>query len=235
MRPIWGKPAVEINVEGKRWILIADLHIGYEMELTNRGVYVPDQSSRMLERILSLGRASGLFIAGDLKHSISLFPSSRIKGFLAKLSQHFERVEVVQGNHDGGLQNLVGRGFIVHGTRGVPLDDVWIFHGHAYPHEESSSYDFGIMGHVHPSISLRGIGRVPVWVVGDSSCDNLPRTIILVPAFNELVGYGDILNPSDSGPVFPKCFDPDSTDVLTLEGEYIGTLSFLISRGKLIY
>lgn len=235
MRPIWGKPAVEISVKGERWILVADLHIGYELELATQGVYIPDQSGRMLKKILSLGKASGLFVAGDLKHSISPFPGSRVRGFLNELSQHFRRIETVQGNHDGGLQSIAGGTFVVHGTRGVPLGDVWVFHGHAYPHEESSSYDFGIMGHVHPSISLRGIGRVPVWVVGDSSCENLPRTIILIPAFNELVGHGDILNPGDSGPIFPKCFDPDSTDVLTLEGEYLGTLSFLIGRGKLIY
>lgn len=235
MRPIWGKPAVEISVEGERWVLVADLHIGYELELTNRGVYVPDRSGKILESILSLGRASGLFVAGDLKHSISPFPSRRIRDFLDKLLQHFDKVEVVQGNHDGGLRRLAFGGLTVHGTRGAPLGDVWIFHGHAYPHEDSSSYDFGIMGHVHPSISLRSIGRVPVWVIGDSSCDGLPRTIILIPAFNELVGYGDVLNPSDSGPVFPRCFDPNSTDVLTLEGEYLGTLSFLLSRGKLIY
>ncbi|MEM4476752.1 MAG: metallophosphoesterase [Candidatus Korarchaeum sp.] len=234
MRPIWGRPALEISVGGERWILIADLHIGYEIELATKGVYVPDQSGKILGRIVSLGSAEGLLIAGDLKHSIGPFPSSRIREFLDGLRKSFKRVEVVQGNHDGGLHSLAGGDLVVHGTRGVPLGDAWIFHGHAYPDEESSSYDFGIMGHVHPSVSLRGIGRVPVWVVGDSSCENLPRTIILVPAFNELVGYGDILNPSDSGPIFPRCFDADSTDVLTLEGEYLGTLSFLLSRGKLI-
>ncbi len=231
MRPIWGRPAIEINFDGEAWVLVADLHVGYEIELASQGVYIPDQSEKIIENLISLG-GKNLFIAGDLKHSIGLIFSHRIKDFIEKLSKSFDRVEVVQGNHDGGLPNLAGGNFIVHGSRGAALGDAWIFHGHAYPAEESSSYDFGIMGHVHPSISLRGVGRIPVWVIGDSICEGLPRTIVIMPAFNTLIGYGDILNPGDYGPIFPRCLDPDSTDVLTLDGEYLGTLSFLNSGVK---
>lgn len=233
MRPIWGRPAVEISVGGERWILVADLHVGYEMELAAQGFYVPDQSEKILEKLLSLGRADGLFIAGDLKHSVA-FTGVGVRRFLEEVSRRFRRVEIVLGNHDGGLHRLAGEKVVIHGARGAPLGDVWVFHGHAYPSEESSSYDFGIMGHVHPSVMIRGLGRVPVWVVGDSVCENLPRTIILIPAFNELIGYGDVLNPGDYGPIFPRCLDPESTDVLTLEGDYLGTLSFLAGTGKLI-
>lgn len=234
MRPIWGKPVLEISIDGEKWFIVADLHIGFEVELATQGVYIPDQSDRILRKLLNLGGADGLLIAGDLKHYVGPYPSQRVRDFVEKLSRSFRSIELVQGNHDGGLSSLSSI-LRIYGTRGKPLGDVWIFHGHAYPPEESSSYEFGVMGHVHPSISLRGLGRVPVWVVGDSICETLPQTLIIMPAFNELVGYGDILDPGDSGPIFPKCFDPDSTDVLTLEGDYLGTLSFLASDGKLIY
>lgn len=234
MRPIWGKPALEISVDGERWVVVADLHIGFEVELTMQGVYIPDQSDRILSKLLELSNVDGLLIAGDLKHYIGPHPSQRVRDFVEKLSKSFKSLELVQGNHDGGLPKFSDT-IRIYGTRGKPLGEAWIFHGHAYPPEESASYEFGVMGHVHPSISLRGLGRIPVWVVGDSICDGLPQTVIIMPAFNDMVGYGDIVNPNESGPIFPNCFDPDSTDVLTLEGDYLGTLSFLSSDAKLIY
>ncbi len=231
MEPIWGSPALEIKVDGERWILVADLHLGFELELAREGVYIPDRTEHLARKLLSLGPAEGLVIAGDLKHSIGLSSGFRVRKFMEEVSGAFTKRVLTVGNHDGGIVSVVGGSCDVKGPRGFPLGEVWVFHGHALPPSESSEYEFGVMGHVHPAIPIRGLGKVPVWLIAETTCDFLPRTLIVVPAFNDMLGYGDLLRMRERGPVFPKCVDPEATDVLTLDGDYLGTLSYL-SREK---
>ncbi len=234
MEPIWGSPALEIKVSGERWILVADLHLGFELELAREGVYIPDRTEHLAERLLSLGPAEGLAIAGDLKHSIGLSSGFRVRRFVEKVSGTFSKIMLAIGNHDGGIVSVIGDSCDIKGPRGFPLGEVWIFHGHALPPPESSEYEFGVMGHVHPAIPIRGLGKVPVWLIAETTCDFLPRTLLVVPAFNDMLGYGDLLRMGERGPIFPKCVDPDATDVLTLDGDYLGTLSYLSKEKGLL-
>lgn len=236
MEPIWGSPALEIKVHGERWIIIADLHLGFELDLAKEGVYIPDRTEHLAEKLLSLGEADGLFIAGDLKHSIGLSAGFRVKRFLKRISEAFPKVVLTVGNHDGGIISLVEGCSVceVKGPRGAPLDETWIFHGHAIPSPEASNFEFGVMGHVHPSIPIRGMGRIPVWLLAETKCDFLPPSLIVAPAFNDMLGYGDLLRMKERGPIFPKCIDPESTDVLTLDGHYLGTLAYLSKEKDLL-
>ncbi len=236
LRPIWGTSAVEINVNGEKWLAIADIHIGFEFEYIREGVYIPDQTERMAEKLLSLGKGyDKLIIVGDLKHSIGMASWSvvRVRRFLDTITPRFQEVVLTQGNHDGGISELLRSYEMIRiiDPRGFALGDVWIFHGHARPLRESRDFDIGLMGHVHPSIGIRGKGKVSVWVLSETNCDNLPGSLVVMPPFNELLGYGDLLNLKQRGPVFPKCIELDSTEIFTLDGEYMGTLEYLV-RGK---
>lgn len=234
MEPIWGSPALEIKVDGGRWIIIADLHLGFELEFAKQGVYIPDRTDYLAEKLLSLDKADGLLIAGDLKHSIGLSAGLRVKRFIQRIASVFPKILLTVGNHDGGITSLVGEYCEVRGSKGVSLDDAWVFHGHATPPPEASELEFGVMGHVHPSISIRGMGRIPVWLLAETTCDFLPPSLVIVPAFNEMLGYGDLLRVRERGPIFPKCIDPESTDVLTLDGHYLGTLAYLSKEKDLL-
>ncbi len=234
MEPIWGSPALEIKVNGKKWLVIADLHLGFELDLARQGVYIPDQTQKMVKKLLSFKGFHGLLIAGDLKHSIGLSSGFRVRKFIEAVSPTFEEIVLVPGNHDGGIVAVLGDCCRIHGPRGVPLGEAWIFHGHAYPSEESSNYEFGVMGHVHPAIPVKGIGKIPVWIIAETTCDRLPQTIVVLPPFNDLLGYGDLLEMKKRGPVFPKCIDPEVADVLTLDGHYLGTLAYLSKEKGLL-
>ncbi len=234
MEPIWEKSALKIKVDGRLWLVIADLHLGFELDLAKNGIYIPDRTQAMIDKVLSLGKFDRLLIAGDLKHSIGLSSGFRVRRFIEAVSTNFEEVILVPGNHDGGISSIIGDYCEIKSPRGFPLGDSWIFHGHAYPSEEASSYEFGIMGHIHPAIPIKGMGKVPVWIIAETVCEGLPEKVIILPAFNDMLGYGDLLDMKERGPVFPKCIDPKLTDVLTLDGHYMGTLSFLSERKNLL-
>ncbi len=239
LRPIWGTSAAEINVNGERWLAIADVHLGFEFEYIKEGVYIPDQTERMAGRLLSLGKEyDKLVIVGDLKHSIGMasWSAIRVRRFLDMIVSHFQEILLVQGNHDGGISELLKsyKAIRIVGSKGFALGDVWIFHGHARPLRESQDFDIGLMGHVHPSIKIRGRGKVAVWVLSETKCDGLPGSLVVMPPFNELLGYGDLLDLKQRGPVFPKCIELDSTEIFTLDGGYMGTLEYLVREKDLL-
>lgn len=150
--------------EDERVLLVADLHIGFEYELAKMGISIPYQSDRLLEELLTIVhecRPHRLIILGDLKHGIPIasFQEKReIPRFLEALKEEVEVVEVVRGNHDGGLQSLVPEGVKIHSSRGVLMGEklkVGIFHGHAWPSPKLMGADLLVMGHNHPIVLLR--------------------------------------------------------------------------------
>ncbi|MFW5953003.1 MAG: metallophosphoesterase, partial [Candidatus Natronoplasma sp.] len=54
-------------------LVIADLHIGYERELEERGINIPEQSQKMIDNVLDIlikEDIERLVINGDFKHNI---------------------------------------------------------------------------------------------------------------------------------------------------------------------
>ena len=57
------------------YLIVADLHIGLERELSEKGLHVPSQLRKMEARIIELLKNTGkerLIILGDLKHNIPM-------------------------------------------------------------------------------------------------------------------------------------------------------------------
>ncbi len=232
IEPLWKERAVLIK--GESSIVVSDIHLGFELELLFSGVYIPDQTEKLALRVSSLGKSTGvrrLVVNGDLKHSIGISSASleRVNRFIEFVKGQFDEILVIKGNHDGGITEFSGVR-VVDG-RGTPLDDVWVFHGHATPPEESSRYKIGLMGHVHPTIRVRGFPE-PVWVLAETTCSGLPPKVLIMPPFNELTGYGILNKLEVKGPIFPKCVDTEESYVLDLEGRVLGVLGELIETHK---
>ncbi len=228
LEPLWKDRSVVIK-GSQTFLVVSDLHLGFELELILSGVYVPDQTDRLADYILKIGRRTGanvLILNGDLKHTIGTMRPviEKVVKFISTLKDYFSEIILVKGNHDGGMRGV--KEIRVVDGRGIGVDDVWIFHGHAMPPPNSSKFDVGIMGHVHPTLKLRGRTE-PVWVLADSICKGLPKRILIMPPFNPLTGYGILTDVKERGPVFPKCVDPDETYILDEGGELLGTLSEL--------
>jgi len=174
-------PALLLEGE-ERVLLVSDLHIGFEYELAKMGISIPYQSDRLLEDLLTIVHECSphrIIFLGDLKHGIPItsFQEQReIPQFFEALKKEVESVEVIRGNHDGGLQALVPKDVKIHSSSGLLLGEefkVGVFHGHAWPSPKLMDADLLVMGHSHPIVLLRtplGI-RLSVRVWAKGTCD----------------------------------------------------------------
>ena len=142
-------------------LVIADLHLGYELISAEHGVFVPrvqfKKSVAMVKRILEKKSASRLLILGDVKHEFSetgYHEYKEVSDFFEEMLRFFKEVVVVRGNHDT---------FITRITRkyGIKVYDEFVerdyFFTHGHKSEDLNDVKKGstvFLGHEHPSIAL---------------------------------------------------------------------------------
>lgn len=231
------------------YLIIADLHIGLEKELSKKGLHISRQLSRMEERIIQLLRSTGkekLVILGDLKHNIPLISWEeyrKIPGFIERISQYAE-VTLVKGNHDGGIEKIAPALKV---TRELVIDSkALLLHGHTRPRE--IEYEYLLLGHNHPCIEFRGrFGRSvteSAWIRTRFKKEYLHGMgarknpeIIIMPAFNDLI-YGLPFNTKKSnellGPFFKKeLVELSKARAFLLDGTYLGRIKDLLGESSL--
>src|SRR3989475_12390280 len=112
-------------------LVVADLHIGLEEELREKGVHIPSRAEAMgqkLAEIASRRGASRIIILGDVKHLVPKMASRERRDvyvFFRDLAASLPGNYIAQGNHDGLLKNIVppnvpfqpAYGFRPHDTR----------------------------------------------------------------------------------------------------------------------
>jgi len=191
------KPALRITGREK-WIVIADLHLGI--------VHFPDKT--VIENAVSLAKsekADGIIVLGDLKHDIGLRIRERkevelFKNSLLNLGIEEDKIILVRGNHDGGLDDLIR----IEPSSGMVLGKYGFFHGHAKPSAEVLQSKFLVFAHIHPAIFISDtVGGVKrrVWLEGEwlesereedkgekSKGEETKKVkkVLVMPAFNDL-------------------------------------------------
>lgn len=236
-RFVTGYPALLLEGE-ERTLIISDLHLGLEEELRRNGVYVPPVTPMMLGELAKIGegtRATKLVVLGDIKHStagVTPFEIREIHNFFGGVLRMFRDVLIVPGNHDGGIMRI-GLGSVnVSSPQGIRINvdgfTVGLTHGHTRLPKYLVDVDLLLAGHHH--LYVRGISRYvekyPVWV--RTLRARSPKEIIIVPAFNNLLGGATLMGNVERGPVLNLALeDPRSTEVYTLDGYRLGTLDIL--------
>ena len=174
-------PAMLIDEE-ERILLASDFHLGLEYELAKMGINIPYQTERILGELLALvreHRPDRLLLLGDIKHGVPItsFQERReIPQFFNALQEEVDAIDVVRGNHDANIQQLVPEGVSIHPSRGLFLGErfkIAAMHGHAWPYPEMMTADLVVMGHNHATVLLKtplGV-RVSqrIWIKG--RCD----------------------------------------------------------------
>ncbi len=229
MEPVFGRRALLINGEN-RALVIADLHIGVEYELEKKGIRIPGQWENIAEEVKILKyetEAEILIINGDLKHGI---PSEKwefrdVWMFLRKINGFFKEIHIVKGNHDGGLQYEVPDWVNLHPGSGFVLDEIGIFHGHAWPSKNVMKSDVLVMGHMHPAVrftdSLGNSQIEPCWIKGKYG----EKEIIVMPAMSKFYGGAAVNDGNFLGPMLnSEEFDAENADVYLLDGTYMGEI-----------
>ncbi|OGD55304.1 hypothetical protein A3K78_06790 [Candidatus Bathyarchaeota archaeon RBG_13_52_12] len=183
-------PALLADI-GEKVLIVADLHIGLEYELSKAGVNIPYQTERIQGELLALCREhkpDRLVIAGDVKHGVPVtsFQEKReLPTLFEVLLTEVPRIDVTRGNHDGSIQELATKGVEIHGSKGIILGEdfkIAIFHGHAWPKPKALEANCLIAGHNHPTVILRtplGIRMTQrAWVKGVADPTKLAKAFL---------------------------------------------------------
>ncbi len=146
----------------ERILVIADLHLGWEVTLARQGIHVPSQVPRLLEKlrkILDDTKPQQLVLLGDVKHAVAkveLEEWKYVPEFFEKLVEIIQNVQVVPGNHDGNLEPLTPPVVKINQSFGVSLwNSVGLFHGHAWPSPVLLGCKYLVMGHLHPVVVFK--------------------------------------------------------------------------------
>lgn len=201
LKPISPHPALLLMKNSEKYLVVADLHLGWEASLAERGVHIPLQTHKILkriERIISAEKPDCLIILGDIKHTIEkieLEEWRNIPVFFENLLEKISCIKVVPGNHDGDIEALLPEEIELMPQKGIVIGDAGLFHGHAWPDFRMLSCKTLIIGHIHPVVSFKDpIGfRVTsqVWVRAPCNSEALAKSML--KHYNIKVGADDDL------------------------------------------
>jgi putative SbcD/Mre11-related phosphoesterase len=251
LRPLVNEPALTIGDT----LVLADLHLGIEDELALSGINIPSRIEQRIDRVLrylEMTNARRVVLLGDVKHSIgrtSPLERNDIPQFLRSVAE-CARVDIVPGNHDGGIEYLIPRdthfSIKIHSSKGCRISDVGLVHGHTWPSAELLACSNVILGHNHPIVrladSLGYVSSKPVWIrthfVESGFRERYPELngyadprVIIVPAFNELVGgiaFNEATYDTLLGPLFAHhVILLEEAQAYLLDGTYLGTVGQL--------
>jgi len=188
LTPVQPHPALLLRTRTQRTLVIADLHIGWEVALAQEGIHVPSQTPKMLNKLLQiidLCKPSSLLFLGDVKHTIAKVELEEwrdIPDFFEALTKKVSDIKVILGNHDGNLEPLLPESVKLLPSTGLALGNVGFFHGNAWPAPELLACRSLVMGHVHPTVSFRDpLGfrmTAQVWVKAKLNGEKLTKTFL---------------------------------------------------------
>ncbi len=188
LSPLFPHPALLFRKGRERVLIVADLHIGWEVALAEQGIHVPSQTPKIKEKLLQLVdlyKPSSLLLLGDVKHTIARVELGEwrdIPDLFEALIQKVGEVKVVLGNHDGTLEPLLPSKVQIIPSTGVALSDAGFFHGNAWPAPELLQCRSLIIGHLHPTVAFRDpLGfrmTAQVWVRAAINREQLVRAFL---------------------------------------------------------
>ena len=155
-----GEPAALIEGREKA-LVVADLHLGFERELSQLGINMPSQTEKLYMRLRNLIAKHGpsrVILLGDVKHGVPAITEQEwtdIPVFFERLLELGVEVDVVPGNHDGNIEVLLPSGIEVAQQHGIILGDAGLFHGHTWPDIKMLGCETLVIGHIHPTITFR--------------------------------------------------------------------------------
>lgn len=186
--PLPPYPAAIIKTQKTSAIVIADLHIGWEIALAQKGIHVPSQTPKILAKLTSListYKPEKLFILGDIKHTVATAEIGEwhdVPDFFNELRRQVQEICVVRGNHDGNLEPLLPENIGLAPAAGTIFGEVGLFHGHQWPTPALLQCRTLIMGHVHPVVAFRDPGgfRITrqVWIKAACNGAQLARVLL---------------------------------------------------------
>lgn len=236
IQPISNEPILLLKKSNT--LVIADLHLGIESELSEQGINTTNQTKKMQEHLFSVCKKlkpKEIVLLGDIKHNIpsSTFKERKdVKFFLNKISE-FAKIHIIPGNHDGNIYKLSSEDISIHPSDGYISEKIGFIHGHRWPKDEIMKCGHIIMAHTHPTIMLsdrRGYKTYEAcWIKTTfqeeqyrKKYSNFPKTkILIIPALNPLCGGIAVNKNGIAGPL-GKIIDTQNSEIYLLDGTLLG-------------
>ena len=239
-RIIPSKPIMILEGEKKN-LIIADIHIGFENNMTTNKIFVGKNSSvnesiQELTEIIDLEKPDSVIFLGDVKSSIKNISRNEwdeIPLFFKKIREKCD-VTLVPGNHDANIQRLIPDNITMMSSMGMVEENILFTHGHVMPSENFSHVDKIIMGHLHPVFFQEDsiINGQRVWVSIKTEKENIfPNKkgeieITIVPSFNKYFYATHKKQYKKSiSPIINKIKTINKAKIITLDGTIIGNES----------
>jgi len=236
------EPALIIE-DTKKYLVITDLHIGFENELSANKIEIGKSSSinetiNKLKDLIQIEKPETLILLGDIKSSIQRISNTEwndVPYFFEEIKKHVNLI-LVPGNHDANIQQLIPNDVTVTNSIGLVIGDVLLTHGHTMPTENFSSVKKIVMGHIHPVFfdkrSLLNGKRV--WIslkttkeqIFPSSSGEIEITII--PSFNPyFYATKKRFYKKSISPLIGRLEQITDAKIVTLDGTIIGNETIL--------
>jgi metallophosphoesterase superfamily enzyme len=235
------QPALILE-NGQRFLVVTDLHIGFENSMISNDINVQPEGiiqeiHSSLESLIESEKPDNLVLLGDIKSGIESI--SKIEWQMVPIFFEIGKkinTLVVPGNHDGNLSRLVPDYVTMTGPPGLVIEDTLLTHGHTMPSENFAHVNRIVMGHLHPVYLQEGsvLDGQRLWVSIKTEKKNIfPSSkgkleIIIVPSFNKYfyATYKRYHKKSIS-PILERIKNNHSAKIVTLDGSIIGDESIL--------
>jgi len=188
IEPVQPYPALLLQKDSDRALVVSDLHIGWEKLLSQRGVHVPSQTPKIKNMMLQLikeCKPTRLIFLGDIKDAIAKVEMEEwrdIPDFFETINEKVTDIQVILGNHDGNLEPLLPETIKIIPPTGAIFGDAGLFHGHAWPAPELLGCRSLVTGHVHPTVAIRdpmGFRMTrQVWVKAPCDGEQLAKSLL---------------------------------------------------------
>ncbi len=153
--------AALVKTEKTKTLVVADPHLGWEMALQAKGIHVPSQTPKLLQKLVALiskYKPDALLILGDVKYTVVKAEAGEwhdIPEFFTELKRHVKDIAIVRGNHDANLEPLLPENVKLLSASGTIIGGIGLFHGHKWPSPTLLKCKTLIMGHLHPVVVFR--------------------------------------------------------------------------------
>ncbi len=197
IRVLPGRPVVYLTDYDT--LVVSDLHLGFEESAMSEGLFLPKIqftkiSNCIIESIKDTG-ASRVILNGDIKNDFSKLTRQErgeIRELVAKIRSNDCEIVFVRGNHDNYL-GIIASALSIGYVDSLQLGEILVIHGHQEIGEKLDDVDTIIIGHEHPSISIRD----DVGYVAKFSClVKMPlaigKTLIVLPALSVYMAGNNI-------------------------------------------
>ena len=241
IRIIPSQPALILE-ETQKFLVITDLHIGFEIEMISNDINIRpegmvEEIQSKLDFLIDSERPDNLILLGDIKsgiNSISKIEWKTVPLFF-EIGKKINTI-VVPGNHDGNLSHLLPNYVTMTSQTGLVIGDTLLTHGHTMPSENFSHVNRIIMGHLHPVYFHEGsvLDGQRLWVsikveknsIFPSSKGDLE--IIIMPSFNKyFYATTKRFHKKSISPILERVKKNRVAKIVTLDGSIIGDESLL--------